>query len=414
MTCADFLSLLPQYPDQMPDDDTTAVFLAHAAECAECANLLVEQEAMLLALSTMDDDLEVPETFSSGWRKAVQEEALARPSKRGFASWKYAVTAAAALVVVLGGTALMRAGLILPDYANPKDQVSTAVSLEYDVAPSAASPATMMAYEMTGTASMKRSVDATVEGASYDVETEVEDAGSGNGAILLHSATINLSSERYDEVMASISSLLEANDGWVSYRSEYGESLEVNPEAGRYAYWETRVPVQALPQFVAAVSDLGHLTGSEMVTEDVSASYYDVQGRLDMYIAQRNRLNELMEKAEAVSDIIEIESKLGEVQYSIDSLSGRIQNWDSRAKDATVTISVTETAHAKEFARQPLRQRLKAGLANAVYALQAFAQDVLVFLVMALPYVVFIAAIGGIVYLVIYLVRKRKMRRTKK
>lgn len=171
-----------------------------------------------------------------------------------------------------------------------------------------------------------------------------------------------------------------------------------------------RVPVAALDDFVEQISAIGVLTAREESAEDISDSYYDVQGRLEMYQAQRDRLEELLAQAQSMTDVIEIESRLSEVQYSIESLQGSLNSWDSRAQNATVYVSVTEVAEEGVYARASLGERLTRALGDSLSAARAFFADMLVFLVMALPY---LAALGVLALVAVVAVRARKRRRAK-
>lgn len=414
MKCTEFMSLLPLYPDAMPDEATKAEFLLHAAECPQCAEKLAEQEVLLSSLSSLDDDLEIPESFGMGWRTAVEVDAQAskKPKRRGWQGW---VAAAATLVVVIGGTALMRGGFLF----SAKDTSETAVL--YEAAPQAlyyeaeAPTAVLGGGEVS---SAKRSSDdvsyRSMPESNVIVEDEMDQTSSDTGegaqdAVVLKSASITLDSEQYDVDFSQIVDLLDEYGGWMEYQSVNGEALEKNPESGRYAYLRVRVPADALDAFMAALNNIGRVTGSETASEDVSSSYYDVQGRLSMYTAQRDKLTDLLTQAENMSDIIEIESRLSEVQYTIESLTGRLNNWDARAKSAVVSISINEIAKEREYARKPLSQRLSDTLATSLLSIRAFLADMLVFLVMAAPYIVCVAGIAVVGY-IIYRIIKRKRR----
>lgn len=413
MKCTEFMSLLPLYPDAMPDEATTAEFLLHAAACPECAEKLAEQEALLASLSSLDEDLDVPESFGIGWRAAVETDAQdgKKPKRQGWQGW---AAAAAALVVVIGGTALMRGGVLF----SAKETVETAVL--YEAAPQAPyyeaeAPAAvsgggeMFSAKRSGDDVSYRSIPETNVMADDEMDLAADTGGTSQEAVVLRSASITLDSDQYDVDLSQVVDLLDEYGGWMEYQSVHGEALEKNPESGRYAYLRVRVPEDALDAFMATLNNIGRVTGSETVAEDVSSSYYDVQGRLSMYTAQRDKLTDLLAQAENMSDIIEIESRLSEVQYTIESLTGRLNNWDARAKSAVVSISINEIAREREYARKPLSQRLSDTFATSLLSIRAFLADMLVFLVMAAPYIVCVAGLAVVGY-ISYRTIKRKRR----
>lgn len=438
MNCEKFVALLPQYPDQMPDSETLQAFLAHAAECPGCAALLAEQEALLASLQTLDDELEIPAAFSQGWRKAVREDA--KPKRRMIPWQRITAVAAAFALVLFGGTALMRGGYILHGiedtaptaafqsepviYASAMPTEAGLNGMAYDEMLPAGTSAPLPAGGMAVSSKMEMAeadmpaarqmepMEAAVLGdmameaeeeADMATETEADfgmtgSAASSPGAVLLRSASISLDTDAFDEDLDTILASVKDTGGWIAYQSVWGASSQDSAQGGRTAWLEARVPVEALDAFAATVSAIGQVTSTELVAEDISAAYYDVEARLDMYTAQRARLQALLDTAKDVSDIIEIEERLSEVQYHIDSLSGNLAHWDSLSQDATVTITLQEVASTAKEDEMSIGQRI-AGGANIVFeAVRGFLADLVVFTAIAAPYLLGVAAIALLIW----------------
>lgn len=385
MTCAEYKQLLAEYPD-LPKEEKEAL-LRHAMQCEACHQALMERETLHLSLGALDEDEAVPEAFGTGWRQAVREDA--KPRSSPWEAWRGRIAVAAALVVVIGGTALTRAGILFPgslDLAQPAAQVET-YAYDESAIPYAALDAAPAAGSM----------------AKSDM---------GQEAVVLYSASLSLQSTQFDADMRRIEALLAQHGGQMAYQSTYGEPIANNPDAGRYAYLELRIPTAALDAFLEEAGQIGETVRMERSVEDVSESYYDTQGRLDMYTAQRDRLLALMEEA-SISELIEIEERLGELQYTLDTLQGRINYWDSRAADAVVTVSLEETAPQGTHPRMPLGQRLGTALRDAWHGFGAFLADMLVFLVRCLPYAACLAVAVAVIGMVYWGI-KRKDKKEKK
>ena len=59
----------------------------------------------------------------------------------------------------------------------------------------------------------------------------------------------------------------------------------------------------------------------------------------------------MLEKAETVEDIINIEDKLTNVRYNIDSVKSRLTNWDRQVSCSTVNLSVEEVVSIRRRRR---------------------------------------------------------------
>lgn len=406
MKCEEFMSILSSYPDALSNEQTEAAFLAHAAECPECAARLAEQEGLLAELGALDDDLIVPDSFGESWRSILEMEDMA-PRKPRAARWRaWALTAAAAVLLVFG-TALVRGGIITPP--SSVDQRTTYLpGNAMGAGDSAANGEILYAKDAATVA------QSPLESAPIPYPTHARTLGEDQAQqperqpVILHTVSVTLQSEQYDRDMQTIDKMLSQSHGWSEYRSVYGEPIKEGQSTGRFASMTLRIPMEDLEAFVRSISGIGRLVGSESTAEDISDSYYDTQGRLMMYETQRDRLTELLGQAQNMADIIEIESKLSEVQYAIESLTGALNNWNSRANSAVVYVSVTEVAAGETKVPVTLFERLGAAVGDSIRAAGAFASDMLVFLIMAVPYLIALAAVACALWLTVF---KKRFRR---
>ena len=104
MNCKDFSNLLDAYVDGSLSQAEANQMRDHAAACPDCAAMLT----LLQDARRMDEEIEVPEAFSSSWRQRIREEEKMEEKRIKNVPWKTWLAAAAVLVFVLGGTALTR------------------------------------------------------------------------------------------------------------------------------------------------------------------------------------------------------------------------------------------------------------------------------------------------------------------
>ena len=86
--------------------------------------------------------------------------------------------------------------------------------------------------------------------------------------------------------------------------------------------------------------------------EDITGSYFDTQARLNALEQEEKRLLELLEKAETLDEIIQLEDRISNVRYEIESLTSQMKIYDKEVAYSTVSIfleDVTEYSAKSSF-----------------------------------------------------------------
>ena len=320
-------------------------------------------------------------------------------------NWKAWAAIAAVLVFVLGGTLLTRDDL--PARRTGRSSESTAADTG--------------AYKTSAAAGIAGGAVNSYESYAYDADIAVEEAvdvsmnpdgtaSSGRRADesaareekIIRSASFTLKTVAYDADLESLQQLTASVGGRVEHLSSSGDQKSGQL---RRASLTLRIPSSRLDEFLAGAEQIGDVTAMTQEMEDVSGSYYDIQNRLETQQEKMKRLQSLMASAQDVSDLIEIESAIADTQYYIDLYSGNLKNYDSRVAYSSVSVSIQET-RVTEITTVTLGQRILTGLQDSLEGLGEFLEDMLVFLVAALPWL----AILGIVILIVRLIVKRRKR----
>ena len=254
--------------------------------------------------------------------------------------------------------------------------------------PMAAEAAYDMAYEESGMG-MTNGTSAKTAGSDTPAE---------NPEKIIYSADATVETTEFDQCLVNLDKLLAANGGFVESSSVNGSNYYDSSRgkvSRRTASYTLRIPSANFGGMMDALSTLGNVPYTHMYTENVTAQYYDVEARMKAYQKQEQRLLEMMDLAETVEDIITIEDKLTDVRYRIDSLQSSLNNWDRRVSYSTLSLTVQEVqvytpeAVTKITYGQRLANAFKDSLKNA----GEFFQDLLVFLVSALPTLVILAVL---------------------
>lgn len=103
-----------------------------------------------------------------------------------------------------------------------------------------------------------------------------------------------------------------------------------------------RIPQAEFENTLAGVKAIGTVKSVSTQGEDVTEEYVDIQAQKTSYQNQIVQYNEIMKKAVKVSDVIEIQQQIDQVQTNLDRLEGRLKYLNSRIDMSTITVTLQE------------------------------------------------------------------------
>ena len=172
-----------------------------------------------------------------------------------------------------------------------------------------------------------------------------------------------------------------------------------------------RIPAENLDEFVAKVTEESNIVSSNETTDDVTLNYVAIESRIAALETEQTRLLELLSEAETTKDLLEIEKRLTEVRTDLESITSELRVMDNQVNYGTVNLSVSEV---KEYTvveePETVWQRIGTGFMNSLKGLGNFFTNLFVFIIVASPYLVFIAVIVVGILLIIRATRKRKKK----
>ena len=240
------------------------------------------------------------------------------------------------------------------------------------------------------------------------------DAPSQRPGKIIYSSNVQVETTDFEGTLAKLDKMVADFGGWVESSSVSGSNYADRSRGSvsrRSASFTLRIPSERFQELMSSLSDLGNVPYSHIYSENVTAQYYDVQARLTAYTAQEQRLLEMMELAESVEDVIILEDRLTEVRYRIESLQSSLNNWDRQVSFSSVYLDISEV---QEYSPEPQVQpsygeRLSRALKSGWKDFTDFCQDLLLLIAESLPGLILFAAVITAVVLAVR--RRRKARR---
>lgn len=125
--------------------------------------------------------------------------------------------------------------------------------------------------------------------------------------------------------------LVKEAGGYVQNRSDSKEN---------HASLTLRVPAAGLKDLMTRLETLGKVKNRHLASTDVTEQAIDLEARLKNMIALRDRLQQLLEKATDVKDVLAIETELSRAQAQVDSLTGRLNALRGQVDLATLELTL--------------------------------------------------------------------------
>ena len=233
-------------------------------------------------------------------------------------------------------------------------------------------------------------------------EVEVEESSNSSRKLI---RTVYLEVEAYDfpGLNAAVTAKVKALGGYIETSSVDGNNNSTN----RYATYTLRIPKANADAFIESVSQGGNVTHQSENMEDVTLKYVDINSRKESLKTEYKRLEDLLEQAADVEELIYIESRMSEVRYEIESIESQLRTYDNLVDYSTIHLTINEVREYTEPEPEviTLGDRIKKAFTDAVENVIDILQGLLVALVAIIPYLILIAVVVLIIALIVWLIR---------
>ena len=227
--------------------------------------------------------------------------------------------------------------------------------------------------------------------------------------------TMSLSAEtgNLDESLEGILAKVNQMEGYVESQSVSGGSAGSGRH--RFANLTIRIPADRADSFVEEVASSTNLVSSSRSVQDITLNYSDTEGRVTALKTEEARLLELMEQAESMSDLLEIEGRLTEVRYQLENYASILRLYDNQVDYATVSLYITEVEKYTPVEEPGFWQKITSGLGDSIVDLGNTIVDFISWLIIDLPYLALIGLLGWAVTAIVRRsLRKRKAKKEQK
>ena len=255
------------------------------------------------------------------------------------------------------------------------------------------------------------SMDVAAEGGldRKSTATGVLEQESDTPRKVVKNSRMNMETKEFDDAIPYIINLVEEKGGYIQSQSIDGTSLYNNGRYCRSANIIARIPAEQLEDTQTQLSKMFNIVNKNDYIDDITDNYYDIVARLNTLKAQETKLLELLDKAQELSDVIELEKALTDCRTEIDATMGRIKRMDNQVAYSTVTMQIDEVIDYQEVNSVPLTfgERVKQSFGIGISQLKEMFINIFFFALEDLPVILVTLLIwGAVIWFAVWVFRK--------
>ena len=247
-----------------------------------------------------------------------------------------------------------------------------------------------------------------------DSTAEVGQSVPGTEQKLIKTIRMEAETEDLDALLPQINEKINGLGGYVENQELYNGS-SYSSYRQRNASLTIRIPAENLNGFVEDVKGVSNVVSYNESTENVTLQYVSTESRVKALEVEQERLLELLGKAENMADLLEIEARLTDVRYELESVTSQLRVLANQVDYATVHLYINQVKVYTETEEQTVWQRIGSGFRENLQDMGENLTDFFVWIVTYSPQLLFWAVVIAIAITVLKKkLAKRKAAKAKK
>jgi hypothetical protein len=171
-------------------------------------------------------------------------------------------------------------------------------------------------------------------------QQQVVDAGS-SGPLLIYEAELHLAVHEVREKIDRVIAIADELGGYLQRQDEHVVII--------------RVPAARFREALGQVEEVGDVLSRRISAQDVTEQFRDTRIRLQNALQMRDRMAELLERADTVPDSLTIQRELERLTETIELLRGQLRALEDRISFSTITVRFQPVRDDPEVPRERFR-----------------------------------------------------------
>ena len=168
------------------------------------------------------------------------------------------------------------------------------------------------------------------------------------GDKIVYTCNITIETLNYEDCINAIKKQISEFEGFIESENEsdndygwYNTDYKKTTGTKRNTI-VIRIPSKDYETFLSSIEGNGKVISKYTNAENISKSYYNTETLIKMYEKEEENLLEMMDRTSTISEMIEIEDRLSEVQYELLMAKNNLSSMDTDVEYSTITVNVRE------------------------------------------------------------------------
>ena len=231
---------------------------------------------------------------------------------------------------------------------------------------------------------------------------------------IIRTVDISAQTKDFDQVTLALESLVRELGGYVESSRSNGAGYS-SSHFSRNASYVFRIPAEQLDAFLSRSGELCRVTSCYSNVSNVTATYYDMQSRLETLRAEKTSLQGMLEQAKDINTMLTIQQYLYDVISEIEAYETQLRVLDSKVSYSTVSLYLSEVVeYTQEKEQAGWGERLGEAFVESWANFADNFQSFTVWFVNAIPTLLVLGLIGTAIVLIVRKLKKTRHPRAKK
>lgn len=254
-------------------------------------------------------------------------------------------------------------------------------------------------------------VDSVAPAAVFESASGNVSANNNSTRKVIKNYNISAETNNFETAYNELNKKIEELKGMVDNSSIYNNYYRENKSA-KHLDMTVRIEADKAAKFVDYLSTILNVTSRSENIEDVTDDYNDINIRIATLETEISRLQELIKKAEKVTEIVEIEQKISSSTSELQKLKNRINNYDKRINYSTIYINIDEVVVLTEVKDNiPSNDKIKQAFDKNLSDTKKFIINIGIYIFTHIPAIFMVLCI--ILLICIFFMVKNKIREIK-